>query len=196
MAFTYNENDTGRPTVKPGTYEVYATRYTIGTTKNTGHNMITMDYKIREDVQQESQGSEIRFDNFVESDKSQWRMNLYIKLTGIAQSGKAMEMAQWAEAELGRPIKITVAEREYNGRKNLTVRKIAATDFPKMTKAPAIESHAKFNSAAQKAQQGMATASQQTAQQYQQQSAAQPQQNDPFANNGQSIDISDDSLPF
>lgn len=177
MSFGYDENNTGMEPIEAGTYEVYPTKYAAQNTKRTNKPMIVMNYKIRSDVQQKSQGQIIQFDNFVAGEKSQWRFNALTKATQAFKSGFDFGTPEgWAENMLGKPIrvKITIDDKGYP-----EVRSFLPSENAKMSEQPAIFSHKGINSAAANAQAGMNATS-----------------GDPFANNGGPIDIDESKLPF
>ncbi|MGG5741315.1 DUF669 domain-containing protein [Bacillus cereus group sp. IBL03679] len=62
--------------VKPGEYEVTVVKYDQTTSQN-GNPRIIVDYEIRSDVAQPHQGQQIRFDNFVVTENSMWRLHAY-----------------------------------------------------------------------------------------------------------------------
>ena len=62
MKVNYNKTEPDR--VAPGQYEVTVVGFDVVTAQSTGNQQIVLDYEIRKDVQQESQGARIRFDRF------------------------------------------------------------------------------------------------------------------------------------
>ncbi len=58
--------------VKPGEYEVIVVNYELKTAAS-GNNRVIVDYEIRSDVDQPSQGQKILFDNFTVTEKAMWR---------------------------------------------------------------------------------------------------------------------------
>jgi hypothetical protein len=60
----------------------------------TGNEMLVVNYKVRDDYEQEGKGQEIRFDNFVNTEKAHWRfhaLNRGFKSRRGAQSGKILK---------------------------------------------------------------------------------------------------------
>lgn len=178
MSFKYNENNAGNSMItKAGEYEVYPNAYEYTMTKSTNRPMITMNYKVRDDVDQEGAGSEIRFDNFVDSTKSDWRFNALTKATGAFEDDHDFGNPQgWAEEMLGKPIRVKVKIEESNGKQYPAITSFKPSQET-MSEAPEIKNH---DSSAKK-------------------TVSKPSANvikDPFADDGGSVSISDDDLPF
>ena len=100
--------------VEPGEYEVIPTAYDITTSQN-GNQKVTFNYEIRSDVPQNCQGLEIKYDNFTVTDNAMWRFHAASKAAGIPDGTEFNSVKEWAEAFKGRPVRVTVGEREYNG---------------------------------------------------------------------------------
>jgi single-stranded DNA-binding protein len=115
MGFKIDYNNTGAEPVKPGEYEVVPSAYDISTSTN-GNQKVTFNYEIRSDVDQPAQGQEIRYDNFTVTDNAMWRFNQAAKAVGIPD-GLDMDATKFAEAFKGKPLRVVVGEREYNGNK-------------------------------------------------------------------------------
>lgn len=178
MSFKYNENNAGNSMItKAGEYEVYPNAYEYTMTNSTNRPMITMNYKVRDDVDQEGAGSEIRFDNFVHSPKSDWRFNALTKATGAFEDDHDFGNPQgWAEEMLGKPIRVKVKIEESNGKQYPSIASFKPSQEA-MTEEPEIKQHD--------------TSSPTTASK-----PAASTVKDPFADGGESINISDDDLPF
>lgn len=180
MSFGYDAENTGMEPLKAGEYEVYPTTYESKLTSKTRNPMIVMNYKVRSDVDQPNKGALIQYDNFVESPKSQWRFNALTKATDMYENGHDFgTMESWAEEMLGKPVRVKVkVEPSQNGKEYPSVSSFKKSDVPTMTETPQIKSHKDINDAANSIQNNM------------------PPANDPFADGGQSIDISDEDVPF
>jgi hypothetical protein len=101
--------------VKPGEYEVTVVKYDQTTSQN-GNPRIIVDYEIRSDVAQPHQGQHIRFDNFVVTENSMWRIHTVSTAVGLA--GKHFRSyKEWADTLMNKSLRLVVGEREYNGKK-------------------------------------------------------------------------------
>lgn len=180
MSFGYDADNTGIKPITAGEYEVYPTTYESKLTQEKRNPMIVMNYKIRKDVEQDSQGSLIQFDNFVSTPNSQWRFNALTKATNMYESGHDFgTMENWAEEMLGKPIRVKVKMKKgNNGNEYPEISSFKKSEVPNMTEVPEVKSHEGMQQAAQNITQNM------------------PTPPDPFANGGQPLDISDDDVPF
>ncbi|MFS0560103.1 DUF669 domain-containing protein [Terribacillus sp. 179-K 1B1 HS] len=166
--FKIDHNNVGSEPIKPGEYEVVPVTYDKKWSTN-GNERIIFNYEIRSDVDQPSQGQEIRFDNFTIVENAQWRVNSASKAAMIPDGTPFNSAEEWAQAMIGRPLRVVVGEREHNGKKYPEVKAF------KQPQASGLPSFSNNNN--------------------QQQNNNQSNQ-DPFKNNGGPIDISDDDLPF
>lgn len=185
MSFGYDEDNAGKKPVAAGKYEVYPTTYEAKLTQNTRNPMITMNYKVRSDVDQASKGSWLQYDNFVDTPNSDWRFNALTKATTLYENKHDFgSMENWAEEMLGKPVLVTVKmQKSNNGQEYPVVSSFAPSKSSKMTETPDVKHHGAMNSAVNDVNKNLNNAS----------FAA---ESDPFANNGQQVDIDDDSLPF
>lgn len=101
--------------VKPGEYEVTVVKYEQTTSQN-GNPRIIVDYEIRSDVSQLCQGQHIRFDNFVVTETSMWRLHTVSTAVGLAGQ-HFRSYKEWADTLLNKHLRVVVGEREYNGKK-------------------------------------------------------------------------------
>lgn len=115
MGFSVDYNNVGNAPVKPGEYEVYPSEFEIKRSQNTGNQMVVMNYLIRDDVDQPSQGSEIKFDNFVYTPNSYWRFNQAAKAAGVPDGTTFNGPEDWAKAMINRALRVDVGQRTYNG---------------------------------------------------------------------------------
>jgi hypothetical protein len=121
MSFKIDYNNVGSAPVKPGEYEVYPTEFDARKAQS-GNDCVIMNYTIRDDVDQPSQGSEIRYDNFTFTQNSLWRFNQAAKAAGIPEGTDFASPEEWAKAMINRPLRIVVGERTYNGNTYPTVK--------------------------------------------------------------------------
>ncbi|MEH7150966.1 DUF669 domain-containing protein [Bacillus thuringiensis] len=101
--------------VKPGEYEVTVVKYDQTTSQNGNQRMI-VDYEIRSDVSQPHQGQQIRFDNFVVTENSMWRLHAVSTAAGMAGM-YFRSYKEWADTLLNKPLRLVVGEKEYKGKK-------------------------------------------------------------------------------
>ena len=207
MSFIYDENDTGMKPLTDGEYEVYPNAFDPAPSQTTGNPMITMNYFVREDVQQAGAGSEIRYDHFTDTPAARWRFNVLTKATKAFNNKFDFGDDQgWAQQMMGRPVRVRIEmEKDSKGKERPSVKEFMPSQFPQMATQPKIKSgqqQAPISGGYQPQQPPVFN--QQPAQgQTQPQSFGQPNipnrqpAANPFANtsNG-AIDISDDDLPF
>lgn len=168
MALKLDEKNTGFKILEPGEYEVYPTVFSKEVAKTSGNKMAQFNYVVRDDVDQEGQGQEIRFDNFVESPASAWRINQASVAAGLDMDAEYEDVWDWAGAFVNRAVRVVVGHREYNGKTFPEVKSFLPSMYGGTYegKPDSAANHApSFN-------------------------------NDPFKNDGGAIDISDDDLPF
>ncbi|PEK87940.1 DUF669 domain-containing protein [Bacillus toyonensis] len=102
--------------VKPGEYEVTVVHYDQTTSQN-GNPRIIVNYEIRSDVDQPCQGREIKYDNFVVTENSMWRLHAASKAAGFPTGMGFKSYKEWADTLLNKPLRLIVGEREYKGKK-------------------------------------------------------------------------------
>ena len=102
--------------VKPGEYEVIVVKYDQTTSQN-GNPRIIVDYEIRSDVDQPCQGREIKYDNFVVTENSMWRLHAASEAAGFPTGMGFKSYKEWADTLLNKPLRLIVGEREYQGKK-------------------------------------------------------------------------------
>jgi len=188
MGFGYDEKNAGNELItKPGEYEVYATAYADKLTKTTRNEMEVVNYRVRTDVDQPAQGALIQYDNFVNTPKAAWRFNALTKATQMFENGHDFGTpSNWAEEMLGKPVIAVVAmERDNKGIPRPAVRSFKPSKNKPMTEVPIIKSAKELQDAANGIPDNMGATHN-----------AGPATGDPFANTGNSIDISDDDVPF
>jgi hypothetical protein len=119
MSYTYDKNS-AYGLIKAGEYEVMIQEATIKTTPS-GKEKISLKYKIREDVEQESKGRIIFEDIWKEKDNPQFfnrkRLNLLLRTQDI-ENGKTYEAITDLLTDLAGSyliLKITVEMDDYRG---------------------------------------------------------------------------------
>jgi len=114
--FTVNHDEAkGFEPVKPGEYEVTVVNYELKQAQS-GNNQVVLDYEIRSDVEQPSQGQKILFDNFTVTEKAMWRFHAASKAAGLPNGKQYSSYKEWADAMLNKPLRLVVGEREHNGK--------------------------------------------------------------------------------
>ncbi|TYS14300.1 DUF669 domain-containing protein [Rossellomorea vietnamensis] len=102
--------------VKPGEYEVTVVNYELKKAES-GNNRVVVDYEIRSDYDQPSQGQKILFDNFTVTDNAMWRFQQASKAAQFPDGKQFSSFKEWAENFLNKHLRVVVGEREYNGKK-------------------------------------------------------------------------------
>lgn len=114
MKVNYNKTEPDR--VAPGQYEVTVVAFDVVTAQSTGNQQIVLDYEIRKDAQQESQGARIRFDRFTFTESAAWRLSAIAKATGVPD-GYEFPTPEWfGKVMMHRSLLVTVEDRTYNGK--------------------------------------------------------------------------------
>lgn len=197
MSFKFDENNVGVQPLEAGEYEVYANAYSQETARTTGNQMIQLNYFVRDDVNQPGAGQEIRFDNFVVTPNSQWRFNALAQAVGTPHGYDFGSPQGWAQAMMGKPVRVVVdMEESTNGKKYARVKSFKKSQVPMNVQPVYKENKQESVSNAANNLNNHFSNNQSQNNQYGQQNQQNFGQSDPFQNNGQAIDISDDSLPF
>lgn len=169
MAFKLDADNTkGFKLLPEGEYEVYPTVFDKETAKS-GNKMAQFNYTIRDDIDQEGQGTEIRFDNFVQTEGALWRINQASVAAGLDMDKEYGDdfVWEWAEDFVNKAVRVVVGHRTYNGKTFPEVREFLPSMYGgEYAGKPKTEGAANTGTA------------------------------DPFAKDGEPIDISDDDLPF
>ena len=114
MKVDYNKTEPGR--VAPGQYEVTVVAFDVVTAQTTGNQQVVLDYEVRKDVQQESQGARIRYDRFTFVDNAAWRISAAAKSADVPD-GYDFPTPEWfGKVMMHRSFLVTVEERTYNGK--------------------------------------------------------------------------------
>jgi hypothetical protein len=117
MSFTVDHSQAAEfEVIKPGEYEVTVLNYEQ-TTAQSGNPRVVVDYEIRSDVDQPCKGQKILYDNFTVTEKAMWRFQAASKAAGFPNGVSFNSYKEWAEAFLGKHLRLVVGEREYNGKK-------------------------------------------------------------------------------
>jgi hypothetical protein len=101
--------------ITPGEYEVFPVAFEVSTSQ-AGNPRIQFNYVIRDDVEQEFKGRELRYDNFTVTDNAMWRINQASKAAGLDMSKDFATPEDWAQEFKNKAIRVTVGQRTYNGK--------------------------------------------------------------------------------
>lgn len=197
MSFKFDENNVGVKPLEAGEYEVYANAYSQEIARTTGNQMIQLNYFVRDDVNQPGAGQEIRFDNFVVTPNSQWRFNALAQAVGTPHGYDFGSPQGWAQAMMGKPVRVVVdMEESTNGKKYARIKSFKKSQVP-MNAQPVFKENKQesVSNAANNLNNRFAN-NQQNAQTNNQPTQQSFGQRDPFANQGQPLDVTDDMLPF
>lgn len=108
-----------------GEYEVFPVAGETSTSSN-GNPMLTVNYRIRDDVDQAGKGQEIRFDRFVGAEKAMFRYHAANKALGTEDGVEFEDFADWWNYFKGKAIRVVVKH------KPATVGKNAGKLFPEV----------------------------------------------------------------
>lgn len=108
---------TGFTLLPEGEYEVFPIAGETSVS-STGNPMLTVNYKIRDDVDQEGKGQELRFDRFVATPKAMWRYHAANKALGTEDGVEFEDFADWWKYFKGKAIRVIVKHEEANVGKN------------------------------------------------------------------------------
>jgi hypothetical protein len=112
--------------ITPGEYEVRVANFEG---KAVGDkNVISVDYEIRSDVDQNCKGLKIRFDDFFCTEAALWKIeNASIAAGFTEQEAEFEKYSEWAKAFLNKNLRVEVKMRAYNGKEYAQVAKYLPT---------------------------------------------------------------------
>lgn len=115
--------------LKPGTYEVTVVNFEPRVAGDK--NILTVDYEIRSDVDQEFKGRKIRKDDFFCTDAALWKIENASIAAGFTEEEAEFEKySEWAQKYVGKQLALDVFIEERNGYKNERVKSYLPTAFP------------------------------------------------------------------
>lgn len=101
--------------ITPGEYEVRVANFEPKTAG--GKNVISVDYEIRSDVDQNCKGLKIRFDDFFCTEAALWKIeNASIAAGFTEQEAEFEKYSEWANSYLNKNLRVEVKMRAYNGK--------------------------------------------------------------------------------
>ncbi|HBF73748.1 MAG TPA: hypothetical protein DDW71_00615 [Lactobacillus sp.] len=178
MSLIYDKSNAGLSVTEPGVYEVYPTSWHYHIS-GAGNNVIDLDYRVRTDVEQSFQGATINYDSYNDSPKAKYRIDRFIScLIPAVPDHKDFETIQnWAKQMMGCAVRVQVVmETNNNGKTYATVKSVMQSAKPEIDGKPFIVGEIQENNQRPKAKA--------------------PSSADPFTNNADTVDVSDDDLPF
>jgi len=186
MAITmdYSQASEGNGDIQDGTYECVINRFGFDNFKN--REFIKFDLIVRNDVPQKYQNKHIFDNQYPKKDTGEYAMGYLFmigKNAGIPDHKAWADLAAMLNDFAGHAVKVTVKNEEYNGKTYPHIKKWEPTAFPQLQ-------HRWKDSG------NVVPTSNQKPVFGQQPQTPQPAANDPFSNSGQSVDVSDDDLPF
>jgi hypothetical protein len=117
LKFDAKKAEGGFTLLPEGEYEVFPVAADHGTSSN-GNDMLTVNYKIRDDVDQEGQGKELRFDRFVDTEGALWRFHAACKAAQFDEGVEFDDLQDFWKAFKGRAIRVIVKHEEATFGKN------------------------------------------------------------------------------
>lgn len=113
----------------PGVYEVSVVNYEARVAGDK--NIISVDYEIRSDVDQEFKGRKIRKDDFFCTENALWKIENASIAAGFTEEEATFEKyTEWAKAYVGKQLAVEVFIEERNGYKNERVKRYIPTAYP------------------------------------------------------------------
>lgn len=93
--------------IEKGEYEVYPTVFEMSRSQS-GNEMATFNYVIRDDVDQPFKGREVRYDRFVFTDNAMWRVNQASVSAGLDPNKEYADGKEWASDFKNKAVRIFV----------------------------------------------------------------------------------------
>jgi hypothetical protein len=106
-----------------GEYEVFISEIDHGFS-SAGNEMLTVNYTIRDDVDQEGKGTKIRYDRFVNTENAHFRFHALNKALDVQPGAGWEDFKEWSGFIKGKAVRVVVKHEE------ATVGKSAGKTFP------------------------------------------------------------------
>lgn len=185
MAITmdYSQAAEGSGDIQDGVYECVINRFGFDNYKD--REFIKFDLIVRNDVPQKYQNKHIFDNQYPKKDTGEYAMGYLFmigKNAGIPDHKEYADLTEMLADFSGHAVKVTVKNEEYNGKTYPHIKKWEPTSFPQMQ-------HRWKDSRATSAPSSNSSSSAPV-------QANQTNTANPFVNNSQPINISDDDLPF
>lgn len=112
-----------------GTYEVTVSSFEG---KQVGDkNVISVNYEIRSDVEQNFRGRKIRRDDFFCTENALWKIENASIAAGFTEAEATFEKySEWAKTFVGKQLQVEIYIEERNGYKNERVKSYKPTNYP------------------------------------------------------------------
>ena len=112
-----------------GTYEVTVSSFEG---KQVGDkNVISVNYEIRSDVEQNFRGRKIRRDDFFCTENALWKIENASIAAGFTEEEATFEKySEWAKTFVGKQLQVEIYIEERNGYKNERVKSYKPTNYP------------------------------------------------------------------
>lgn len=115
--------------IKAGDYEVTVLNFEAKTVGDK--NVVSVDYEIRSDVEQDFQGQKIRFDDFFCTERALWKIENASIAAGFTEEEATFDKyTDWAKRFVGKQLAVSVDLREHNGKYYPQVKKYMPTSYP------------------------------------------------------------------
>jgi Protein of unknown function (DUF669) len=101
-----------------GEYEVFISEIDSPTFSSNGNEMLVVNYTVRDDVEQEGQGTKIRFDRFTNTAAALWRFHALNKALKVEKGASWENFGEWAEFLKGKAVRVRVEHVEATFGKN------------------------------------------------------------------------------
>ena len=111
LKFDSKKAENGFTLLPEGEYEVFISAIDHKFS-STGNEMLVVNYKVRDDVDQEGQGQEIRFDNFVNTEKALWRFHALNRALNASEGAEWEDFLEWKSFIKGKAVKVVVKHEE------------------------------------------------------------------------------------
>lgn len=169
------ENDNGFGIIPEGDYEVIVSGGAFRDDAQQSWPNFNLELTIRSDVDQEFKGRKV-FHTFWLSQKKETSLQVCMNMieafghkVGVPDGVEFETEQQWVNFVIGKPVKAHVVIEEYNNKEKNVVKYFNESEFMEVRHVE--EKKTEYNSYTRV-------------------------DDDPFANNGKTLDISDDDLPF
>jgi hypothetical protein len=119
MALTFDPKKAeGTFTLLPeGEYEVFISEIDVEYSK-AGNEMLSVNYTVRDDVEQEGKGQKIRYDRFTNTENAHWRFHALNKALKVEQGASWEDFAEWSTFLRGKAVRVVVEHVEATFGKN------------------------------------------------------------------------------
>lgn len=113
---------------QPGTYECFIKNMDVNhKSKNKGTPGTEILFSIRDDVEQDHQGGKI-YDRLYDAENAMWRYQSLLKAAGIPDGTYFETKAEIKSAVMGKPLKVEIGHREYDGKTQIDVKGFEESD--------------------------------------------------------------------